>query len=111
MAETWTVALNEGAHLQHAIVAGEDGFVSRAQIIAEVEDEEHARLIAAAPKMAELLEAMVRVAATIPWVADEVPEGLAPMFYGTLTAEGDRKVHGQYVEARALLASIQGEQG
>ena len=56
MAETWTVALNEGAHLQHAIVAGEDGFVSRAQIIAEVEDEEHARLIEAAPKMAELLE-------------------------------------------------------
>ena len=56
MAETWTVALNEGARLQHAIVAGEDGFVSRAQIIAEVEDEENARLIEAAPKMAELLE-------------------------------------------------------
>jgi hypothetical protein len=37
-----------------------------------------------------------------PW-AEEVPEGLDPTFYGTGTAEGDRKVKARVAAIRVLL--------
>ena len=37
-----------------------------------------------------------------PW-AKEVPEGLDPTFYGTCTAEGDKKVKAKVDKIRELL--------
>ena len=39
----------------------------------------------------------------VPAWAKEVPEGLAPMFYGTLTADGDREVKKWVDEIRKIL--------
>jgi hypothetical protein len=42
-----------------------------------------------------------------PW-AKEVPEGLCPTMYGTLTAEGDRKVKAEVDRIRALAGEEAG---
>jgi len=39
------------------------------------------------------------------WANEPVPEGMAPMFYGTLTAAGDRQVVARVDEIRARLAA------
>ena len=87
------------AHLRGFTPCGCNGCWNSMQLAADaIEALERERDAAVADNAAllarmERLEADCRFLLTFvpPWAKD-VPEGLAPMFYGTLTAEGDREI-------------------
>ena len=70
------------------------------------EDKANRRLIEAAPL---LLEACQFLLSFVPPWANDVPEGLGEMFYGTLSAEGDREVKARVDAVRAAIAKARGD--
>lgn len=83
-----------------------EAWIEKMELLSEGKMRCHSELNQTLKVIRELKEALkftLHCTEQLPWIVDGPGDITNPMFLGTLTQEGDQKVHEQYLKAKQVL--------